>query len=133
MKRENEEIAEKNAQLRKRLEQEKKEREALEQHLSKIQEEQGAAVIDLHKHLSKHVKDMHTWKDFLEQDKDYDSVDLHIHMADDLKNESFVQKVDIIEGAFNEETTTLQRLLQERNSGKKADREMISSKKKGKK
>jgi len=49
MKKENDEIAEKNAQLKKRLEQEKKDREALEQHLSKIQEEQGQAVIDLHK------------------------------------------------------------------------------------
>jgi len=61
---------------------------------------------------------MHTWKDFLEQDKEYDSVDLHITMAEDLKNESFNQKVDIIEGAFNEETTMLAKLLRERKGGK---------------
>jgi len=118
MKKENEEIAEKNAQLKKRLEQEKKDREALEQHLSKIQEEQGAAVIDLHKHLAKHVVEMNTWKDFLEQDKDYDSVDLHITMADELKKESFDQKVDIIDGAFSEETSLLAKLLNERKGGK---------------
>jgi chromosome segregation ATPase len=122
MKKENEEIAEKNAQLKKRLEQEKKDREALEQHLSKIQEEQGAAVIDLHKHLAKHVVEMNTWKDFLEQDKEYDSVDLHITMADELRKESFDQKVDIIDGAFSEETTLLAKLLNDRNGGKSGER-----------
>jgi len=86
--------------------------------LSKIQEEQGAAVIDLHKQLGKHVRDMHTWKDFLEQDKEYDSVDLHITMAEDLKSETFVNKVDIIDGAFNEETSLLAKLLIERKGGK---------------
>jgi len=132
MKRENDEIAEKNAQLRKRLEQEKKDREALEQHLSKIQEEQGAAVIDLHKHLAKHVRDMHTWKDFLEQDKEYDSVDLHITMSEDLKGESFDQKVDIIDGAFHEETSLLAKLLIERKGGKveSKDDHVVSPRKK---
>jgi chromosome segregation ATPase len=115
MTKENADIAEKNAQLRKRLDQEKKDREALEQHLSKIQEEQGAAVIDLHKKLAKHVRDMHTWKDFLEQDKEYDSVDLHITMAEDLQGENFETKVDIVGDAFAEETTLLERLLGERN------------------
>jgi len=118
MKKENEEIAEKNAQLKKKLEQEKKEREALEQQLSKTQEEQGSAIIDLHKKLAKHVKDMHTWKDFLEQDKEYDSTDLHITMAVDLAPEPFDTKVDTIDGAFKEETSILSKLLVERNGGK---------------
>jgi len=117
MKKENEEIAEKNAELKKKLEQEKKEREALEQQLGKTQEEQGGAIIDLHKKLAKHVKDMHTWKDFLEQDKEYDSTDLHITMAVDLATEPFDSKVDTIDGAFKEETTTLAKLLIERNGG----------------
>jgi len=114
MMKENADIAEKNSQLKKRLEQEKKDREALEQHLSKIQEEQGAAVIDLHKKLAKHVRDMHTWKDFLEQDKEYDSVDLHITMAEDLREEAFATKVDIVGDAFDEESTLLARLFNER-------------------
>jgi len=121
MKKENEEIAEKNAQLKKRLDQERKDREALEQHLSKIQEEQGQAVIDLHKKLAKHVRDMHTWKDFLEQDKEYDSLDLHIGMAEDLKNEPFEAKVDIVNEAFKEETAILERLFKEKKGDKKAD------------
>jgi len=120
LKKENDELAEKNNQLRKRLEQEKKDREALEQHLSKIQEEQGAAVIDLHKKLAKHVKDMNTWKDFLEQDKDYDSLDLHITMAEDLKGESFTSKVDIVSDAFEEETSLLDKLLFERTGKRSA-------------
>jgi hypothetical protein len=77
------------------------EREALEQHLSKIQEEQGQAVIDLHKKLAKHVRDMHVWKDFLEQDKEYDSVDIHITMGEDIKDDAFDSKVDICTEAFN--------------------------------
>lgn len=46
---------------------------------------------------------MHTWKDFLEQDKKYDSIDLHITMAEDLKKEAdtFEGRVDIIDTAFN--------------------------------
>jgi len=118
MKKENEEIAEKNNNLRKKLEAEKKEKEQLEQHLSKVQEEQGQAVIDLHKKLGKHVRDMNTWKDFLEQEKEYDSIDLHIHMAEDLAGQSFEQKVSDIGGAFNEETDILKKLLSERNGGK---------------
>jgi len=116
MQKENEEIAEKNKNLKKKLEQEKKEKEQLEQHLSKIQEEQGQAIIELHKKLGKHVKDMNTWKDFLEQDKEYDSIDLHINMANVIKDDEFQQKVAIIEGAFGEETATLQKLLKERNA-----------------
>jgi len=102
--------------------------------LSKIQEEQGAAVIDLHKHLGKHVRDMHTWKDFLEQDKEYDSVDLHITMAEDLKAETFEAKVDIIEGAFNEETSLLAKLLLEKKGHKAVEsKEVVSRKKKRRK
>jgi len=114
MKKENDAIADKNNQLRKRLEQEKKEREALEKHLSKIQEEQGQAVIDLHKRLAKHVRDMTTWKDFQEQDKEYDSADLHITMAEDLAGESFQSKVDTVNDAFAEETAMLENLYVER-------------------
>jgi len=99
--------------------------------LSKIQEEQGAAVIDLHKHLGKHVRDMHTWKDFLEQDKEYDSVDLHITMAEDLKSELFEAKVDIIEGAFHEETSMLSKLLLERKGQRAVDNKEEPRKKKG--
>jgi hypothetical protein len=69
--------------------------------LSKIQEEQGQAVIDLHKKLAKHVKDMHVWKDFLEQDKEYDSVDIHITMGEDIAHDTFDTKVDICTEAFN--------------------------------
>lgn len=133
MKKENEEIAEKNAQLKKRLEQEKKDREALEQHLSKIQEEQGQAVIDLHKKLAKHVRDMHTWKDFLEQDKEYDSLDLHVTMAEDLKNETFDAKVDIVSEAFREETALLEKLLQDRKGGSSPQSPAKSEDKKDKK
>jgi len=115
MKKENDDIAEKNAQLKKRLEQERKDREALEQHLSKVQESQGLAVIDLHKKLAKHVKDMHTWKDFLEQDKEYDSVDIHITMGEDIAQDTFKDKVNICSEAFNEETSLLEKLLKERN------------------
>lgn len=116
MKQENEAIAEKNADLKKRLEQERKSREALEQLLSNLQEVQGAAVIDLHRQLGKHLVDMHTWKDFLEQDKQYDSIGLHIHMAEDLKKEAdtFEGRVDIIDTAFAEETALLSKLLTER-------------------
>jgi len=63
---------------------------------------------------------MHTWKDFLEQDKEYDSLDLHIAMAEDLKHETFEAKVDIVNEAFKEETTILDRLFQDRKGGGKA-------------
>jgi len=111
MKKENEEIAAKNAELKKQFEREKKERDVLEAHISKTQEEQGQAVIDLHKKLGKHVRDMNVWKDFLEQDKEYDSLDLHITMAEDLEQESFDTKVDIVDSAFKEETNLLAKLL----------------------
>jgi len=119
MKKENEEIAAKNAELKKQLEREKKERDVLEAHISKTQEEQGQAVIDLHKKLGKHVRDMNVWKDFLEQDKEYDSLDLHITMAEDLEQETFDSKVDIVDGAFKEETNLLAKLHLER-TGKPA-------------
>jgi len=89
----------------------------LERHLSKIQEEQGHAVISLHKKIAKHVRDMHTWKDYLEQDKEYDSIDLHITMAEDLKTEMFEEKVKIVNDAFSEETSLLSKLLNEKNGG----------------
>jgi len=58
---------------------------------------------------------MLTWKDFLEQDKEYDSIDLHITMAEDLKLESFLSKVDIVDNAFDEESALLSGLFEERN------------------
>jgi len=93
------------------LNEKKKERDVLEAHISKTQEEQGQAVIDLHKKLGKHVRDMNVWKDFLEQDKEYDSLDLHNTMAEDLEQESFDTKVDIVDSAFKEETNLLAKLL----------------------
>jgi len=128
MKKENEEIAEKNRELKKKLDQENKEREALQEQLSKIQEEQGQAVISLHSKLKKHVTDMHVWKDYLEQDKDYDSLDLHLTMQKDLENDSFDQKVIIVDGAFKEETSILERLYFEKTGkGKKPTTESTSS------
>jgi hypothetical protein len=69
--------------------------------LSKRQEAQGGAIIELHRHLGRHVKNMQTWKDFLEQDKEYDSIDLHIIMAEDLAPQPFEQRIEAIDGAFN--------------------------------
>jgi len=110
-------LLKKNKKLAKKYEQEKKEREELEKHLSKIQEEQGHAVGSLQKKLARHVRDMHTWKDYLEQDKEYNSIDLHITMAEDLKGDPFDEKLKIVGEAFTEETSLLAKLLNDKNGG----------------
>jgi len=109
-------LQKKNAQLKKRLEQERKDRELLEMNLSKKQEDQGAAAIELLRHLGKHVKDMHTWKDFLEFDKDYLSIDLHVSMAEDLASQAYPQRIESIDSSFNDEAALLEKLMKERSS-----------------
>jgi hypothetical protein len=44
---------------------------------------------------------MQTWKDFLEQDKEYDSIDLHITMAEDLASQEYIQRIETIDHTFN--------------------------------
>jgi len=109
---ENEEMARKNQVLGKKLVDLKKAREDLENSLCAKQERQGKIINALRSKLLQHVNDMHTWKVFLEQDKEYDSEGLHIVMEGVLADLTFKEQVVTLDNAIQEETDILEKLLQ---------------------
>lgn len=110
---ENEEMVKKNQLLGKRLVDLRKTREGIEDTLCSRQELEGRLVNDLRKRLLQHVYDMHNWKVFLDQNKEYDSEGLHIVMEGVLADLSFKEQVVTLENAIQEETEILKTLLKE--------------------
>jgi len=111
---ENEDLAKKNQILGKRLVDLKKAREDLENALCARQEREGKMIFSLRQKLLQHVNDMHTWKVFLDQDKDYDSEGLHIVMEGVLADLTFKEQVVTLDNAIQEETDILAKLLAEK-------------------
>jgi len=89
-------------------------REELEEILKKQQEAHSKSIHALRKHLLQHVHDMHVWKVFLEQDREYESEDLHIVMESELEGMDFGEQVATLDTAITEENERLEKLLKER-------------------
>jgi DNA repair exonuclease SbcCD ATPase subunit len=122
---ENEDMAKKNQVLGKRLVDLKKAREDLENSLCAKQEKQGKLVIALRQKLLQHVNDMHTWKVFLEQDKEYDSEGLHIVMEGVLADLTFKEQVVTLDNAIQEETDILAKLLSEKSDDERNPKPVV--------
>jgi len=135
LQQENEEMAKKNQMLGRKLVDLRKAKEKLEAQLSDKQEREGTLVNDLRKRLLQHVYDMHNWKVFLDQDKEYDSEGLHIVMEGVLADLTFKEQVVTLENAIQEETDILTRLYADKHKPEptKDSARGESSKKKGKK
>jgi len=105
MGKENEEMAEKNRQLKERLAREEKDIERLQMLLCEKQEKEGGESIRLRGLLEKHVSGMHKWKEFHNFDREYPSTDLHISHADKWHDPEPVY------GEFDKETDMLVKLF----------------------
>jgi uncharacterized protein YukE len=112
--REKKELEAKNAELLANLNKSKKMREELEEIMKKQQENHSKSIHALRKHLLQHVHDMHVWKVFLEQDREYESEDLHIVMESELEGMEFGEQVVTLDTAITEENERLEKLLKER-------------------
>jgi len=83
LSKENEEIAAKNEELSSNLKKVNRLREELEE-ISKQQEENNQTSLTiLRKHLIGHIKDMQTWKVYLEKDREYKPDPIHIISEED--------------------------------------------------
>jgi chromosome segregation ATPase len=111
---EKKELEAKNAELQANLNKSKKMREELEEIMKKQQENHSKSIHALRKHLLQHVHDMHVWKVFLEQDREYESEDLHIVMEAELEGMEFGEQVTTLDTAITEENERLEKLLKER-------------------
>jgi len=78
------------------------------------QEENSRTIHLIRKHLLQHVRDMHVWKVFLDQDKEYEAEDLHIVMEPELESLAFSVQMNTLDKAITEENTKLDELLLER-------------------
>jgi len=106
----------KNAELQASLNKSKKMRDELEEIMKKQQENHSKSIHVLRKHLLQHVHDMHVWKVFLEQDREYESEDLHIVMEGELEGMEFGEQVNTLDTAITEENERLAKLLKEREA-----------------
>jgi chromosome segregation ATPase len=113
---EKKELEAKNAELQASLNKSKKMREELEEIMKKQQENHSKSIHVLRKHLLQHVHDMHVWKVFLEQDREYESEDLHIVMEAELEGMEFGEQVSTLDTAISEENERLAKLLKEREA-----------------
>jgi len=78
------------------------------------QEENSRTIHLIRKHLLQHVKDMHVWKVFLDQEKEYEAENLHIVMEPELEAIAFEVQMHTLDKAITEENTKLGILHQER-------------------
>jgi len=116
LSKEKKELEAKNAELQANLNKSRKMREELEQSIKAQQERNGKKMQGLRKHLLQHVHDMHVWKVFLEQDREYESEDLHIVMEAELEGMNFGEQVSTLDTALTEEDGRLAKLLKERQA-----------------
>jgi len=79
-------------------------------------EKEGGAVINLRQLLTHHVDDMHEWKEFLAQDRKYESFDLNNRMEFDLNDKDTAQKSELIDRAFNDETALIAKIFEMRHN-----------------
>jgi len=96
-----------------------KAREELEEKMRQKQEENSRTIHLIRKHLLQHVKDMHVWKVFLDQDKEYEAENLHIVMEPELEALAFSIQMTTLDKAISEENTKLDELLHERIESEK--------------
>jgi len=126
---EKEELTNKQNELISNLKKNQKAREELEEIMNKKQEAHGQSIHALRKRLLKHVHDMHVWKNFLDQERDYESEDLHVTMFPELVEFPFSEQVHTLDTAISEENVKLDSLKKEREEEIKA--EAAASKGKG--
>jgi len=96
-----------------------KDREELEEKMRQKQEENSRTIHLIRKHLLQHVKDMHVWKVFLDQGKEYDAEDLHSVMEPELEALSFAVQMTTLDKAISEENSKLDELHHERVEAEK--------------
>jgi len=101
---------------REQLLREKKELEAKNAELQANLAKARKSIHALRKHLLQHVHDMHVRKVFLEQDREYESEDLHIVMENELEGMEFAEQVQTLDTAISEENVRLEKLLKEREA-----------------
>jgi len=90
-------------------------KEELEEKMKQRQEEHSRSIHLLRKHLLQHVRDLHVWKVFLEQDREYESEDLHVVMEPEIESIlPFSKQVTTLDTAINEENAKLDSLQKER-------------------
>jgi len=116
---EKEELLPQQEQLLSSLKKAQKAREELEEKMRQKQEENSRTIHLIRKHLLLHVKDMHVWKVFLDQPKEYDAEDLHSVMEPELEALSFSVQMTTLDKATTEENTKLDELHQERIEAEK--------------
>jgi len=96
-----------------------KAKEELEDKMRQKQEENSRTIHLIRKHLLQHVKDMHVWKVFLDQEKEYEAENLHIVMEPELEAIAFEVQMNTLDKAITEENTKLGILHQERIEAEK--------------
>jgi len=115
LNKEKEELQHEQEELLSNVKRAQKAREELEEKMKQKQEENSRTIHLIRKHLLQHVKDMHVWKVFLDQDKEqYEADDLHIVMEPELESLPFSQQMTTLDKAVSEENTKLDELLQKR-------------------
>jgi len=114
LKKEKESLQKENDELQTNLNKGRKAREELEDAIAKEQEVHSQNIHHLRKHLLHHVQMMHTWKNLLEQDRKYESEDLHLDMEPQLDIYSFPNQIATLDIAIKEENEKLAALAVER-------------------
>jgi len=130
LEKEKEALAKSNEELLSNIKKTQKSREELENTINKRQEDHSRALHSLRRHLLQNVHDMHVWKVFLEQDRDYESEDLHIIMEPELESIKFSEQVSTLDTAISEENGKLDQLTKEVESEfKQVKAERVAAKK----
>jgi len=94
-------------------------KEKLESKTRERAELEGRGLDVLRKNLLEHVKDMNTWKEFLEQERDYEADTIQTKTEKEIISLSFEEQLEYLARALSDENKRLQALLEDHDREKR--------------
>jgi len=114
LERETAELRAEKADLLSQINTAKKERERLEAEFNEAQQKAAAALDPLLDTLAKHLKEMHEWKVFLAQGREYESENIQLVVEKEISEFSFDDQLVTLAEALSEESEKLKSFDRER-------------------
>jgi hypothetical protein len=99
--------------MRDQLELLKRTKEKLETKTKGRVDLEGRGLDTLRKNLLEHLKDMNTWKGYLEQDREYDSEKVHAKAEKEIITLAFEDQLEFLSTALSDENKRLHALLED--------------------
>jgi len=111
---EKEELSQQNEQLKANLRNNSKLKQELEEILASAEQNEAMSLDILRKHVLIHIRDLHTWKVYLEEDREFEPEKVKLTTDKQLEGKPFAEQVSLLDKALLEDNERLETLVKER-------------------